>query len=526
MTSSLDQIKINDLVENKYQVQKILFKNNLNTGMPNFLAKGLDDSKNYLGYVQEIQKRELSDLKDTAYIWQEISKIDSCKAILSIVEHFTSEDKFYLFQSPPQGKTLKMTLQEKMAKDMLFSMEEVLNILLSILDSLCQLHANGIVHGEINSEYIFWNETEKRAMLLGLGFPFATHNILNKGGYSPPEQLNGKLQEQSDLYALGMLGLYLLTGISTDDFSEKNGHLDLTHAECAIFMPLFNWLKQAVELNIENRFKTALEMREKLEDFYEMIMGEKLPPITIHIINPPPPEKKKNFKDKYLYLFNGQEYGKGRLVLAVVTEYLKQNPQLTLQELQNIFPKSLQGSYEIIVELSVALEKFEESKYKRYFIDDDEILLDVNHVKMAVNSQWGSFNIGKFIDKARELDFTVEAVEPERTNSKYILRLRTKDNLDQILKDGKSPAWKVAESKESDIENVEVYNWDGTKVVKGIFDAKSSYREPDENGYLRLIVVFTNGSLEAVNPPLEWNGQNPVQYIEINPLMSLSEDNE
>jgi hypothetical protein len=99
--------------------------------------------------------------------------------------------------------------------------------------------------------------------------------------------------------------------------------------------------------------------------------------------------------------------------------------------------------------------------------------------------------------------------------SNYILRLRTKDNLDQILKDGKSSAWEVAEYKESYIENVEVYNWDGTKVVKGIFDAKSSYREPDENGYSRLIVVFTNGSLETVTPPLEWSGQNPVQYIEI-----------
>jgi hypothetical protein len=110
VTSSLDQIKINDIIENKYQVQKILFKNNLNTGMPNFFAKKLDDSKNYLGYVQEIQKRELSDLEKTAYIWQKISKIYFGKAILSIIEYFTFEDKFYLFQSPPQGKTLKMTL--------------------------------------------------------------------------------------------------------------------------------------------------------------------------------------------------------------------------------------------------------------------------------------------------------------------------------------------------------------------------------------------------------------------------------
>jgi serine/threonine protein kinase len=211
-----------------------------------------------------------------------------------------------------------MCLQEKRAKDTLFSTEETLSILLSILDSLCQLHANGIIHGEINPEYIFWHEPDEKAMLLGLGTfknsRFSTSKILNKGGYSAPEQQNGELQEQSDLYALGMLGLCLLTGIPADDFSIIDGQLDLTDAQAGIFMPVFNWLKQAVELNTENRFKTALEMREKLGDFYEMIIGEELPPITIQIIplgGNPPPEKNfyVNFTEKGYSWEDWQEYG-------------------------------------------------------------------------------------------------------------------------------------------------------------------------------------------------------------------------
>lgn len=393
MANSLDEIKIKDSIAKKYEFQKFLFKNNLNTAMPNFLAKRSEDSTNYLGYVRAMEKGEEKSLKNFANIWQEISKMDSCRVILPISEYFIIEDELYLFQSSPKSnKSLKVCLQEKRAQDMLFSTEETLSILLSILDSLCQLHANGIIHGEINPEYIFWHEPKEKAMLLGLGrlknFRCSTPNILNKGGYSAPEQQNGNLIEQSDLYALGMLGLSLLTGISADDFSVIDGRLDLTHVEADIFMPVFNWLKQAVELNIDDRFKTALEMREKLGDFYEMMMGEELPPIT----EPPKPDP-----------------------------------------------------------------------------------------------------------------------DPEG-NPKYILRLRTKDNLHQILQEGKSGAWRVGKSKESEIKNIEVYNWDRTKVVKGIFDAKLSYREPDEKGNLKLFVVFTNGSLEDVTPPLKWNGMNCVQY--------------
>lgn len=531
MANSLDEIKIKkDLIAKKYEFQKFLFKNNLNTGMPNFLAKRLEDSKNYLGYVRAIDKGEVSSVENFAHIWQEISKMDSCQVILPISEYFTIEDELYLFQSPPKGnKNLKICLQEKRAKNILFSTEETLSILLSILDSLCQLHANGIIHGEINPEYIFWHEPDEKVMLLGLGTfknsCFSTPNILNKRGYSAPEQQKGTLQEQSDLYALGMLGLCLLTGISADDFSVIDGQLDLTQAQADIFMPVFNWLKQAVELNIENRFQTALEMRQKLGDCYEMYMGEKLPPINIQIIPIPPiidpPDTTTGIKEDKDYtkytLDNGtKKYSKNRLVLAVVTEYVKQNPQLTLQELQNIFPKSLLGNDELIVELSIALEKVAESegKYKRHFINDDEILLDANHVKMAVNSQWGKWNIDRFIDKARELGFKIEQLSspsPEG-NPKYILRLRTRENLAQILQEGKSGAWRVAEYKDSQIKNVEVYNWDGTEVVKGIFDAKLSYREPNDKGYPKLFVVFTNGSLETVSPPLKWNGQNSVQY--------------
>ena len=51
-----------------------------------------------------------------------------------------------------------------------------------------------------------------------------------------------------------------------------------------------------------------------------------------------------NKRDMTKYLFNGNIYGKGRLVLAVVTAYVNSNPEISLDELQAIFPRRLQGS--------------------------------------------------------------------------------------------------------------------------------------------------------------------------------------
>ena len=61
--------------------------------------------------------------------------------------------------------------------------------------------------------------------------------------------------------------------------------------------------------------------------------------------------------DKTKYIFNNNEYGKGRLVLAVVKQYLHDhNP--TYQQLKQQFPNTLQGSQFVVIsadDLSVEL---------------------------------------------------------------------------------------------------------------------------------------------------------------------------
>ena len=48
--------------------------------------------------------------------------------------------------------------------------------------------------------------------------------------------------------------------------------------------------------------------------------------------------------DKTKYEFNGRVYGKNRLVLACIKEYVEDHPRLTFSALEKAFPRKLQGS--------------------------------------------------------------------------------------------------------------------------------------------------------------------------------------
>lgn len=106
--------------------------------------------------------------------------------------------------------------------------------------------------------------------------------------------------------------------------------------------------------------------------------------------------------DRTLYVFKGKTYGKNRLVLAVITEYVKQNPQISYSELKAVFPDSLQKQETFTTELNAR-----KKKDKRNFYESDEVIRLSDEV-IAVSNQWGKFNIIPFIDHCRKIGFHIE----------------------------------------------------------------------------------------------------------------------
>ncbi len=113
--------------------------------------------------------------------------------------------------------------------------------------------------------------------------------------------------------------------------------------------------------------------------------------------------------DRTKYKFKDNVYGKNRLVLAVVKDYVENNPHIQYSELITIFPDKLQGSkFGVILTLEEAKKIQETTGYKRHFIKDEEVINLASNLKVAVCTQWGIGNINNFIEAAQKLGFKIE----------------------------------------------------------------------------------------------------------------------
>ena len=129
--------------------------------------------------------------------------------------------------------------------------------------------------------------------------------------------------------------------------------------------------------------------------------GETVLPVSIDI------DDKVQQRDKTRYMFNGNIYLKNRLVLAIVKEFIAQNPNITCGELKAAFNKSLQGSIGVVEYETIAKKRVD---YKVRFFDKEDEILSLADGNMLVCSQWEISNLPNFIKRAEQLGFEIEPI--------------------------------------------------------------------------------------------------------------------
>lgn len=120
-------------------------------------------------------------------------------------------------------------------------------------------------------------------------------------------------------------------------------------------------------------------------------------------------------KDTTKYLFEGSSYGKGRLVLAVVKQYVLDKKVNDFTELHKVFPDSLQGPTYGVVRLASSVSDADkgigQDAHKRYFVKSNEIVdIPASGEKVLVAVDWGANNIDRFIQHAINLGYTITPV--------------------------------------------------------------------------------------------------------------------
>jgi hypothetical protein len=116
-----------------------------------------------------------------------------------------------------------------------------------------------------------------------------------------------------------------------------------------------------------------------------------------------------NSKDYTQYQFNGKVYGKGRLVLAVVGKYVKDNPNTSYSLLDGVFPKYIQGSHCVFAKVEEAINSGKTDKI-RFFVKENE-QIKLRDAVIAVSTEWGKGNIGKLIQAANSMGYGITAIE-------------------------------------------------------------------------------------------------------------------
>ena len=111
-----------------------------------------------------------------------------------------------------------------------------------------------------------------------------------------------------------------------------------------------------------------------------------------------------SFRDYSTYQFNGVTYRKGKLVLAVVTEYVNANANLTYDDLKDTFDITVSFDKKPLIRRMNDLSS-NEKKNKRAFIDEPITLSDGTIV--VVNSQVQSIDMPEIIQIATNLGYSI-----------------------------------------------------------------------------------------------------------------------
>lgn len=110
-------------------------------------------------------------------------------------------------------------------------------------------------------------------------------------------------------------------------------------------------------------------------------------------------------RDSSKYKFEGEEYGKGPLVRAVVSKYVDDNPKTTYKQLKEVFPDELLKRFGIFQDGKTAKEIA--PKGKRYF-EKPEQMIKLKDRHIVVCNQFTLANIQPFLKVAKTLGYRIK----------------------------------------------------------------------------------------------------------------------
>jgi serine/threonine protein kinase len=167
---------------------------------------------------------------------------------------------FALVQDYIPGESLQALLD----RGQVFLESDIYSIATQVLEILLYLHTQqpAILHRDIKPSNLIWG-SDRKIYLVDFGAGQAHESlvgvsltIVGTSGYTPLEQFWGRSTPTSDLFALGVTLVHLLTGIAPNYLPQKEMKLQFAD-KVNINSRLLRWLQRMIEISPEKRFSSA-----------------------------------------------------------------------------------------------------------------------------------------------------------------------------------------------------------------------------------------------------------------------------
>ncbi|WP_414588008.1 protein kinase domain-containing protein [Scytonema sp. PCC 10023] len=239
---------------------------------PKCVVKQLKVTSFQPSYLQTLRLRFLTETETLKHLGhhEQIPELLSC---------FEEHERFYLVQEFVEGHALTAELPIDPNLGYVWSESEVIQFLQDVLSILDFVHSEGVIHCDVKPENLIRRAYNGKLVLIDFGsiqpIDFEIVDVLvpldqipvTSLGYIPPEQFVGQTQPNSDIYALGMIAIQALTGLTPLQLKvdPQTNEIMWRFQNTPVSDYLAAVISQMIRYDYKERFKSAGEVLRSLE---------------------------------------------------------------------------------------------------------------------------------------------------------------------------------------------------------------------------------------------------------------------
>ena len=225
-----------------------------------------------------------------------LEKLGNYDQIPRLLAYFVEQQEFYLVQEFIEGHPLG----DELVPGKVWSEIQVIALLQEVLGILKVVHSHEVIHRDIKPDNIIRRASDNKLVLVDFGavkqlrsshLYGGNHSMatvaIGTPGYMATEQGQGKPRPNSDLYALGMIAIQALTGVSPIDLQEDSntGEILWQHL-VSVNKDLAAILTKMVHYHFKDRYQSASQALEALQPLCKSLLPPELTQISAIVPRP------------------------------------------------------------------------------------------------------------------------------------------------------------------------------------------------------------------------------------------------